>query len=168
MAAWSEPVRGIGMVWARSVGGVIGADGGMPWHVPEDLAHFRQVTGSSTVVMGRRTWESLPERFRPLPGRRNVVLTRDAAWRAEGAVVVHDLATALDTDEPVWVIGGGQVYAAALPFADRVSETVIDVEVDGDTVAPALADDWDLVDDAPWQESRAGLRFRFLEWRRRA
>ncbi|WP_267237999.1 dihydrofolate reductase [Curtobacterium sp. VKM Ac-2865] len=156
------------MVWARSVGGVIGADGGMPWHVPEDLAHFRQVTGSSTVVMGRRTWDSLPERFRPLPGRRNVVLTRDAAWRAEGAVVVHDLATALDTDEPVWVIGGGQVYAAALPFADRVSETVIDVEVDGDTVVPVLADGWDLVDGGPWQESRAGLRFRFLEWCRRA
>ena len=165
---WVEPVRGIGMVWARSVGGVIGADGGMPWHVPEDLAHFRQVTGSSTVVMGRRTWESLPERFRPLPGRRNVVLTRDTGWSADGVVVVHDLAAALDTDAPVWVIGGGQVYAAALPFADRVSETVIDVEVDGDTVAPVLDDGWDLVDDGPWQESRAGLRHRFLEWRRRA
>jgi dihydrofolate reductase len=165
---WVEPVRGVGMVWARSVDGIIGADGGMPWHVPEDLAHFRQVTGSSTVVMGRRTWESLPERFRPLPGRRNVVLTRDTGWSAEGAVVVHDLAAALDTDEPVWVIGGGQVYAAAVPFADRVSETVIDVEVDGDTVAPALADGWDLVDDGPWQESREGLRYRFLEWRRRA
>ena len=165
---WVEPVRGIGMVWARSLNGVIGADGGMPWSVPEDLAHFRQVTGSSTVVMGRRTWDALPERFRPLPGRRNVVLTRDTGWSAEGAVVVHDLAAALDTDEPVWVIGGGQVYAAALPFADRVSETVIDVDVPGDTVAPTLDDAWDLIDDGLWQESRTDVRYRFLEWRRRA
>jgi dihydrofolate reductase len=163
------------MVWARATNGVIGADGGMPWHVPEDLAHFRQVTGEATVVMGRRTWESLPERFRPLPGRRNVVLTRDAAWAsseaASGAEVVHDLATALDTDEPVWIMGGGQVYAAGVPFADRVSETVIDVEVPGDTVAPTLAGaaGWSLVDEGPWQESRVdGTRYRFLEWRRRA
>ncbi len=159
------------MVWARSRSGVIGADGGMPWHVPEDLAHFRQVTGDATVVMGRRTWESLPPRFRPLPGRRNVVLTRDASWAsteaAAGAEVVHDLATALDTDEPVWIMGGGQVYAAGLAFADRVSETVIDVEVPGDTVAPELGEGWTLVDEGPWQESRVdGTRFRFLEWRR--
>lgn len=168
-AAWSEPVRGVGMVWARSIDGVIGADGGMPWHVPEDLAHFRQVTGDGTVVMGRRTWDALPPRFRPLPGRRNVVLTRDPAWTAEGAVPVHDLATALDTDEPVWVIGGGQVYAAALPFADRVSETVIDVRVDGDTVAPTLDDAWDRIDDGEWHQSRnGGVRYRFVEWRRRA
>ncbi|MBF4607246.1 dihydrofolate reductase [Curtobacterium sp. VKM Ac-1393] len=163
----------LGMVWARSTGGVIGADGGMPWHVPEDLAHFRQVTGTATVVMGRRTWESLPERFRPLPGRRNVVLTRDASWTADGAEVVHDLGTALDgrddSGEPVWVIGGGQVYAAALDRADRVSETVIDVDVPGDTVAPTLggSDGWTLTDEGPWQESRhGGTRYRFLEWRR--
>jgi dihydrofolate reductase len=165
---WTEPVRGVGLVWARSTDGVIGADGGIPWHVPEDLAHFREVTGSATVVMGRRTWDSLPERFRPLPGRRNVVLTRDTAWSADGAVVVHDLATALDTDEDVWVIGGGQVYAAALPFADRVSETVVDTEVGGDTAAPTLDDAWTLADEGPWQVSRVdGTRYRFLEWRRR-
>ncbi|OIH97317.1 dihydrofolate reductase [Curtobacterium sp. MCBA15_001] len=166
--AWVEPVGGVGLVWARSIGGVIGADGGMPWHVPEDLAHFKQVTGGATVVMGRRTWDSLPERFRPLPGRRNVVLTRDPSWSADGAVVLHDLAAALDTDEPVWVIGGGQVYASALPFADRVSETVIDTDVPGDTVAPTLDDDaWTLVDEGPWQESRVdGVRYRFVEWRR--
>ncbi|WP_144764084.1 dihydrofolate reductase [Curtobacterium sp. 9128] len=168
-AAWVPLGRGVGMVWARSTSGVIGADGGMPWHVPEDLAHFRQVTGEGTVVMGRRTWESLPARFRPLPGRRNVVLTRDPDWSADGAVVVHDLATALDTDEPVWVIGGGQVYAAALPFADRVAETVIDSDVAGDTVAPDLDGAWELVDEGPWQASRAdGIRYRFVEWRRRA
>lgn len=168
-SAWAEPVRGVGMVWARTASGVIGAEGGIPWHVPEDLAHFRQVTGAGVVVMGRRTWDSLPPRFRPLPGRRNVVLTRDDSWSAEGAEVVHDLATALDTDEPVWVIGGGAVYADALPFADRVSETIVDLDVPGDTRAPALDDAWELVDEGPWQESRVdGTRYRFLEWRRRA
>ncbi|MFL0359930.1 dihydrofolate reductase [Curtobacterium flaccumfaciens] len=160
----------IGMVWARSTTGVIGADGGMPWHVPEDLAHFKQVTGDATVLMGRRTWESLPERFRPLPGRRNVVLTRDTTWTADGAEVVHDLQAALDTDETVWVIGGGQVYDAALDAADHVSETLIDVDVVGDTVAPTLreAAGWTLADEGPWQESRTGTRYRFLEWQRRA
>jgi dihydrofolate reductase len=160
----------IGMVWARSTNGVIGADGGMPWHVPEDLAHFKQVTGDATVLMGRRTWQSLPERFRPLPGRRNVVLTRDPTWTADGAEVVHDLQAALDTDETVWVIGGGQVYDAALDAADHVSETLIDVDVPGDTVAPTLGEaaGWTLVDDGPWQESRTGTRYRFLEWQRRA
>jgi dihydrofolate reductase len=160
----------IGMVWARSTTGVIGADGGMPWHVPEDLAHFKQVTGDATVLMGRRTWESLPERFRPLPGRRNVVLTRDTSWTADGAEVVHDLQAALDTDETVWVIGGGQVYDAALDAADHVSETLIDVDVPGDTVAPTLAGaaGWTLADEGPWQESRTGTRYRFLEWHRRA
>lgn len=159
----------IGMVWARSTTGVIGADGGMPWHVPEDLAHFKQVTGDATVLMGRRTWESLPERFRPLPGRRNVVLTRDATWTADGAEVVHDLQAALDTDETVWVIGGGQVYDAALDAADHVSETLIDVDVAGDTVAPTLGEaaGWTLADEGPWQESRTGTRYRFLEWQRR-
>ncbi|WP_200849199.1 dihydrofolate reductase [Curtobacterium sp. 18060] len=162
----------IGMVWARSTDGVIGADGGMPWHVPEDLAHFKQVTGDATVLMGRRTWESLPERFRPLPGRRNVVLTRDASWTADGAEVEHDLRAALDCADgaasPVWVIGGGQVYAAALDRADRVSETVIDVDVPGDTVAPTLGESagWTLTDEGPWQVSRTGTRYRFLEWRR--
>ena len=75
----------VGMVWAQARGGVIGADGGLPWHLPEDLALFRRLTTGSTVVMGRRTWESLPERFRPLPGRANVVLTSDPAWSADGA-----------------------------------------------------------------------------------
>ena len=161
----------VGLVWARSANGVIGADGGIPWHVPEDLAHFRTVTGTGTVLMGRRTWESLPERFRPLPGRRNVVLTRDPDLRADGADVVHDLRAAIGAaraaDEAVWVIGGGAVYRDALALADRVSETVIDVEVPGDTDAPTIDDAWELVEDGPWQESRTGTRYRFLEWRRR-
>ncbi len=136
--------------------------------MPEDLAHFRQVTGDGVVVMGRRTWESLPPRFRPLPERRNVVLTREPTWTAEGAEVAHDLGAALDTDEPVWVMGGGAVYAEALPFADRVSETIVDLDVPGDTRAPELGDGWTLVEDGPWQESAwTPPATAFREWRSR-
>jgi dihydrofolate reductase len=92
--------------------------------------------------MGRRTWESLPDRFRPLPGRRNVVLTRDPAWRAEGAERAGSLGEALralDAADRVFVVGGAEIYAAALPLADELLLTEVDVEADGDTVFPA----WD-------------------------
>src|SRR5690606_39050619 len=75
----------VGLIWAEAAGGVIGAEGAMPWHVPEDLAHFKEVTMGSPVVMGRKTWDSLPERFRPLQGRENIVITRQQDWAAEGA-----------------------------------------------------------------------------------
>ena len=111
----------IGLIWAQAANGVIGRDNAIPWHIPEDMAHFREVTTGSTVVMGRRTWESLPARFRPLPGRRNVVLTRDEAWTAEGAEVAHDLTAALAGD--CWVIGGADIYRAALPLRRRRSSS---------------------------------------------
>ncbi|PZE25000.1 dihydrofolate reductase [Curtobacterium sp. MCBD17_028] len=164
----------VGLIWARSRDGVIGADGDIPWRLPEDQAEFRRVTNGATVVMGRRTWDSLPPRFRPLPGRRNVVLTRDRSWSADGAEVVHDVDTALTVaaDGPTWVIGGAQVYEAALSRADRVLETVIDLDVDGDTTAPELGPDWHTVAATPsateWLTSRTGLRYRFVESRRRA
>jgi len=108
----------VNLIWAQSANGVIGADGQLPWRIPEDLAHFRMLTDGGTVVMGRATWESLPPRFRPLPGRRNVVLTRQQDWSAPGAVVAHTLDEALTSaDGDVWVIGGASVYAAALPRA---------------------------------------------------
>ncbi|KQO63082.1 dihydrofolate reductase [Curtobacterium sp. Leaf261] len=159
----------IGLVWARSRNGVIGADGGIPWHVPEDMAHFKATTLGATVVMGRRTWESIPPRFRPFAGRRNIVLTRDTAWTADGAEVVHDLGVALrvpsDTGT-LWVVGGGAVYADAVPLADRVSETVVDADVDGDTRAPELGPDWRCADDSGWLLSTKGLRYRITDLRR--
>ena len=120
--------------------GAIGRDNQLLWHLPEDLAHFRRQTLGSPVIMGRKTWESLPERFRPLPGRRNVVLTHQADWRAVGAETAPDLATALArlSGEPrAFVIGGAQVYAAALPLADRLMLTVIDRDHEGDAFFPA-------------------------------
>jgi dihydrofolate reductase len=146
---------------------VIGRDGALPWRLPEDLAHFKRLTAGQAVVMGRRTWESLPARFRPLPGRRNLVLSRDEAWTAPGAEHVASLSVALELVEgqPVWVIGGGQLYRQALPLAERAEVTEIDLQVEGDTYAPAFDAGWSAVPQ-PWQVSAGGIRFRFVSYRR--
>ena len=158
------------MIWAQARNGVIGVGGGLPWHLPEDLKLFRALTTGSTVVMGRRTWESLPERFRPLPGRSNVVLTSDPDWTAEGARRAGSVAEALGDDEPLWVIGGGAVYAAFLPHADRLVVTDVDVDVEGDTWAPEIGPGWHLVRRTPdegWDfSSSSGLRYAVSEYAR--
>jgi dihydrofolate reductase len=132
----------IALVAAVAQGGVIGRDGTIPWRIPEDARRFREVTIGHPVVMGRRTWESLPDRFRPLPGRRNVVVTRTPGWHADGAERAGSLEEALrllEGAERVSVIGGAQLYAEALPLADELLLTEIDLEVEGDTFFP----DWD-------------------------
>ena len=119
--------------------GAIGRNNQLLWREPEDLRHFRRVTMGSPVLMGRKTWDSLPERFRPLPGRRNLVLSRDPAWHADGADKVASLAAALQAAagaSRLAVIGGGQIYALALPYADELVLTEIDAELDGDTYFP--------------------------------
>ena len=163
----------VGLVWAQARGGVIGADGGLPWHLPEDLARFKALTTGATVVMGRRTWESLPASVRPLPGRRNVVLSRRAGWTAPGADVVDSLAAALDgRPGDVWVIGGGAVYAAALPRAERAVVTEVDLTVAGDTWAPVLGEGWTVLGTEPagpgrrWLRSRTGTAYRVLTYAR--
>lgn len=160
----------IGLIWAQAHDRVIGRDNGIPWHIPEDLRHFKDVTGSARVVMGRRTWESLPERFRPLPGRENVVLTSDPAYDAPGAVLMRSLDEALETDDDVWVIGGANVYVAAIEHADVLEVTEVDLDVPGDTYAPLVTADWIVQATSPadgWHESSSdGLRYRFLTYRR--
>ncbi|RWZ61636.1 dihydrofolate reductase [Labedella populi] len=161
----------LGLIWAQARGGVIGRDGGMPWHVPEDMAHFKDVTVGSTVVMGRRTWESFPERFRPLPDRRNIVLTRDAGWSAAGAerAASLDAALALVGMSDVWIIGGGTLYAEAIDRADVIELTELDIPVDGDTLAPVVGGEWAPVSIEPaseWSVSRTGVPYRFLRLER--
>jgi dihydrofolate reductase len=159
----------VGMVWAQARNGVIGADGGLPWHLPEDLKLFRALTTGSTVVMGRRTWESLPERFRPLPGRTNVVLTSDPTWSAPGALRAASVAEVLTEHPSLWVIGGGAVYGAFLPYADRLVVTDVDVLVEGDTWAPAVGAGWQRVVRTPgegWSSSSSGLRYAVTEYAR--
>jgi len=158
----------IGLVWAEARGGVIGRDGGMPWHVPEDLAHFRELTTGHPVIMGRRTWESFPKRFRPLPDRRNIVVTTDAAWAADGAERASSLddALALAGGAPeVWVIGGSRLFAEAIERASVLEVTELDLEVDGgDTFAPSR-DGWAVARVEPddgWALSRTGVPYRFL------
>ena len=161
----------VALVAAIARGGVIGRDGGIPWHIPEDVARFKALTTGHAVVMGRKTWESLPERFRPLPGRRNVVVTRDSSWNASGAEragSVEEALEALRDVERVFVIGGAEIYAAALPYADELVLTEVDLDVDGDTFFP----EWDrnaFVEIS--REERAaedGTRFAFVHCRTRA
>jgi dihydrofolate reductase len=155
------------MVWAQARDGVIGADGGLPWHLPEDLTLFRRLTTGSTVVMGRRTWESLPDRFRPLPGRTNVVLTSDPAWSDEGAQPASSVEQVLAEHPTCWVIGGGAVYAAFLPHADRLVVTDVDADVVGDTWAPVIGPEWRLTARTPeqdWSVSSSGARYAVSEY----
>jgi dihydrofolate reductase len=133
------------LIYARAANGVIGKDNTIPWHIPEDMAHFKQLTLGCPVVMGRKTWDSLPPRFRPLPGRTNIVVTRQDDWQADGAVRVASLQGALDHAagaQTVWVIGGAQIYAEALPLADRLEITEIDRDFVGDAYAPTLGPEW--------------------------
>jgi dihydrofolate reductase len=156
-------------VWARSRDGVIGAGGALPWRLPEDLRLFRALTLGSTVVMGRRTWESLPARARPLPGRRNVVLSSTLDPAGAGVEVARSPADVLAAGQDLWVIGGGEVYAAFLPHADEVVVTEVDVRPAGDTTAPELGPEWVRSVSAPasgWAESSGGLRFRVSLWHR--
>lgn len=162
----------INLIYARARNGVIGADNTLPWHLPQDLAHFKRLTAGAPVIMGRRTWDSLPPRFKPLPGRTNIVVTRQSDWKSEGALGADSLewALALCTSQrprphDVWVIGGAQLFAAALPLAERAIVTELDREFDGDVFAPTL--------DAPWTETAReeqiapdGLRFAFVTYMR--
>ncbi|ORJ57299.1 dihydrofolate reductase [Mycobacterium simiae] len=167
-------MREVGLVWAQSTSGVIGRNGDIPWHVPEDLARFKQVTVGRTVIMGRRTWDSLPARVRPLPGRRNIVLSRQADFTADGAEVARSLDAAFASlsapasESSAWVIGGAQIYAQALPLATRCEVTEIEVDLvrdDEDALAPVLDEAW-LGETGEWHVSRSGLRYRFHSYRR--
>ena len=157
------------LIYARASNGVIGSGGTMPWHLPEDLVHFKQLTLGSPVVMGRKTWDSLPPRFRPLPGRTNVVITRQADWHADGVQRASSLEQALQRcadAATVWIIGGAQVYAQALPLAQRVEVTEIGRDFDGDAYAPVLGPEW--VEVARTDHVAAsGLPFSFVTWERK-
>jgi len=182
-------VQGVGLIWAQALDGVIGAGNTIPWRLPEDMAHFKATTLGRPVVMGRKTWDSLPARFRPLAGRRNIVVTRDPAWAAEGAERAGSVTEALalagadscagpdadpdahsDAPPALWVMGGGEIYRAALPYATTVSVTEVDVTVDGgDTYAPELDNAWAVAEDTDWATSATtGLRYRIRTLVRRA
>lgn len=159
----------LGLIWAQARNGVIGKNGGLPWHLPEDLAHFKSLTLGCPVIMGRKTWDGLPPRFRPLPGRRNVVVTRQAQWHADGAQAAGSLsdALALCGEAPqVWITGGAQLYAQAMPLADLLEVTEIDAEFEGDSLAPAIGPGWHEVA-RERHAAASGLAYSFVRWTRR-
>ena len=159
----------VNLILARAANGVIGAGGALPWRLPEDMAHFKQQTAGCPVIMGRKTWDSLPERFRPLPGRQNIVVTRQPDWNEKGAQRASSLREALSLCEQApeaWVIGGAQIYAEALPLARRAVITEIARDFEGDAHAPAF-------DAASWREtartahvSSNGLPYAFITFER--
>jgi dihydrofolate reductase len=158
----------ITLIVARAQNGVIGRGRALPWHIPADLKRFKAITMGTAMVMGRKTFESLPGL---LPGRRHIVLTRDAEWEAAGAEVVHSVGDALVAagDDPVSVIGGAEVFALFLPFADSVELTDVLADIEGDTLIP------DPRADAEWEESEVEVHppengrpgFRFVTLKRR-
>lgn len=169
------PDKTLALIVARTRNGVIGRDNRMPWHLPEDLRYFKRITMNKPVIMGRNTWESLGK---PLPGRDNIVITRNTAYRADGATVVHDLPTALtladslasarQVDE-IMVIGGADIYRAAMPFITRAYVTEIDADIEGDTFFHEL-------DTQHWQETAREAHapceknphpYCFVTWQRR-
>jgi dihydrofolate reductase len=172
-------LTGLGLVWAQTSTGAIGKDGGMPWHLPEDLKHFSRLTNGHPVIMGRKTWDSFPAKFRPLPGRTNLVITRQESWggtpQADGAVAVKSLDDALlesqfaPGHEMVWIIGGGETFAQSMDLADVAVITTIDTTAEGDTFAPDLGYDWTSGASLPadgWLTAENGTRYRITLWRR--
>jgi len=158
------------LIYARASNGVIGKDNGLPWHLPEDLAHFKRTTLGCPVIMGRKTWDSLPPRFRPLPGRSNIVVSRDGEWAAEGAKHATSVQGAMALCEPgsdAWVIGGAQIYALALPLASSVVVTEIARPYDGDAFAPELGPEWIETHREP-HTALNGLLFAFVTYTRAA
>lgn len=135
----------LNLILARARNGVIGNNNALPWHLPEDLAHFKRHTLGCPVIMGRKTWDSLPPKFRPLPGRLNVVVTRQPGWTAEGAVVVNSIAAACaacPAESTAWVIGGAELYTQALTLANSAVVTEIDADFEGDAFAPQFGPEW--------------------------
>lgn len=155
----------LSLIAAVARNGAIGRDNALLWHLPQDLAFFKTTTQGCPVLMGRKTWDSLPPRFRPLRGRRNVVLTRDDTWQADGAEVVHSLEEALGLlkdEAQVFVIGGAQLYELALDRADELVLTHVDASFEGDTFFP----DWSQAMFKPiWSEDHPASATQPLGWR---
>jgi dihydrofolate reductase len=131
----------LSLIVAMDKNGVIGVNGRLPWHLPDDMKWFREQTIGKPVIMGRKTFESIPEKFRPLPGRHNIIHTRNVKFHAEGATIVHSLGEALAAAgnvAEVMIIGGAELYAQFLPQADRIYLTQIDAAFEGDASFPEI------------------------------
>lgn len=157
----------INLIYARAANGVIGSNNALPWHLPEDMARFKRLTQGWPVIMGRKTWDSLPAKVRPLPGRTNIVITRQVGWEASGAKVATSIKQAIGLcgkSDEVWVIGGAQIYAQVEPLAQRVEVTEIGKDFEGDAFAPVLGPQWNEVSRENHMSS-SGLKFSFISYK---
>lgn len=172
----------LGAIWAQSLDGIIGDGADMPWHVPEDLAHFKDVTTGAPVIMGRKTWESLNPRFRPLPGRDNIIISRRAPgeWSAGASV-----SRAVPELDEAWIIGGGQLYAATIDQVDHIEITLMGANIgdaygDAAVFAPEVPSTFGLSSSTDWLTSEKGhltvpgrppselpIKYRFLTYERK-
>lgn len=157
----------ISIIAAASENLVIGKDNDLPWNLPSDLKNFKKITEGNFVIMGRKCWESIPEKFRPLPNRHNIVISRDPNYKAVGAAVINDLETIInvfkhDKEEiEVFIIGGAQIYKEAFKHADKLYLTQIFSEVEGDTYLEGLDfNEWCLTETSQHIEEN-GIEFRF-------
>ncbi|MBB3184681.1 dihydrofolate reductase [Halomonas fontilapidosi] len=172
-AMTDETLVPVAMIAAMAKNRVIGVDNQLPWYLPEDLRFFKRMTQAKPLVMGRKTFDSIG---RPLPGRLNIVVTRDPDFHPEGVRVCHDLASALrladqqatiDGVEEIMVMGGAQIYAQALPFASQLYLTEVDVEVEGDARFPALdMAEWEEVQRVPGEPAEGQPAYHFVQYRR--
>ena len=159
----------ISLIAAVAKNRAIGKDNQLLWHLPEDLRHFRDTTRGKPVIMGRKTWESIPDAFRPLPGRHNIVVTRNTDYAAPGATLAGSLEEAIaqaGDENEIFVIGGAELYRQALPIADRLHLTEVDQAYEGDAFFPEIqAEDWQELS-RQRQKNESGLVFSFVEYHR--
>ncbi len=158
----------VSLIAAVAENGVIGRGDALPWRLPADMKHFKELTTGHPVVMGRKTFETLPK---PLPNRRNVIVTRDRSYHRVGADVVHSIEAALSLvsdEEEVFIAGGGEIYELALPYADRLYLTVVHANFDGDVRFPDLElDEWRLIEsDRHDKDERHAVSFSFMHYER--
>lgn len=160
----------IGIIWAQTLKGVIGAKNRLPWRLPEDLRHFSKITKNQTVIMGRNTWLSLPDAYKPLPDRQNIVITSHKIDVKKGNVIVvssvEEALSLVDT-EWAWIIGGGELYKSTIDLADTIEVTMINLpSVIGDTYAPAIPEEYNIIEDSGWLLSNNHLEYRFIRYQK--
>ncbi len=156
------------LIYARARNGTIGKNNQMPWHLPEDLAHFKRITLGQPVIMGRKTWDSLPVRFRPLPGRLNIVITRQNDWHSDGALRAGSIEEAMRLCGEVpdaWIMGGAEIYRQAEPLASTAVVTEIEQDFEGDAFAPELGAHWREVQREAHTATN-GLAYAFVTYQR--
>lgn len=158
-------VPSVKLIYASTPRGVIGNQGSLPWSLPEDLTLFKQKTLHGTVMMGRKTFDSLHESVKPLPNRKNVVVSRNRDLKIPGVKIIHNpIEFIFRCKEPIWVMGGGDLYAQVHHLCDEVHHTEVLTEVEGDATFDFNPEGWDLANDSGQLRSRSGLQYRVRHW----